>query len=141
MRKQDKNERLFMIVIDLNHFKNINDTYGHIEGDKVLKYASNLFISTFRTDDFISRYAGDEFVIIIKSDSNSKFCKKRIINRLQRKFDEFNTSNITPYDINLSFGYDVYEHKLEMNTEEFITHIDRLMYDNKFTYEDREIVS
>lgn len=129
IRELDEREYLFIIMADIDYFKTINDTYGHVEGDRALKYTADLFTSTFRSDDFIARYAGDEFVIILKLDH--KNCKEKIISRLRRKFDEFNDANITPYDINISLGYDIYDTKLEMDTQEFLKHVDQLMYEDK----------
>lgn len=129
IRGLDKKEHLFIIMVDIDYFKKINDTYGHIEGDTALKHTADLFTSTFRSDDFIARYAGDEFIIIIKLDH--KNCEEEIINRLRINLDTFNEKNITPYDINLSLGYDVYDPEIEMDTQEFIKHVDQLMYEDK----------
>lgn len=129
IRKLDKEELLFMIMIDIDDFKEINDTYGHLEGDQALKHTAELFVNTFRADDFIARYAGDEFIIIAKlSHENSE---KMLIRRLRKKFDKFNKINIVPYDINLSLGYDIYNPELAMNADEFVMHVDNLMYQDK----------
>lgn len=129
IRNLDKKEFLFMIMIDIDDFKKINDTYGHLEGDNALKHTAELFVSTFRADDFIARYAGDEFTIIAKlSHENSA---KMLIQRLRKKFDRFNKKNLTPYDINISLGYDIYNPELTMNADEFVMHVDGLMYQEK----------
>lgn len=129
IRELGEDELIFMIMIDINFFKKINDTYGHIEGDKALKYAADILIDSFRSEDFIVRYAGDEFVIITKlKDEN---CKGEIINRLRRKFAEFSESDITPYEISVSFGYDIYDPELKMDADNFIIHVDKLMYKDK----------
>lgn len=129
IQKLDENRLLFMIMIDIDDFKEINDTYGHVEGDNALKHTADLFISTFRTDDFIARYAGDEFIIIMKLEN--KDCKEDIINRLRGKLRVFNNNNIIPYDINLSLGYDIYDPASKMDAIEFIMHVDNLMYQDK----------
>ncbi len=56
---------LSLLMIDLDHFKNVNDTYGHIAGDMVLETVARMFEETFRTTDFIARYGGEEFVILL----------------------------------------------------------------------------
>jgi diguanylate cyclase len=56
---------LSIIVCDVDHFKRINDTYGHIAGDKVLQLLSSTVRRNLRNDDFISRYGGEEFVALL----------------------------------------------------------------------------
>lgn len=57
----------WMIALDLDHFKNINDTYGHLFGDEVLIHFSDLMKKMFRHTDFLFRYGGEEFVIILNN--------------------------------------------------------------------------
>lgn len=58
------NSKLFVLVIDCNNFKSINDHYGHIKGDLVLQSISQLLLRQFRNSDLASRWGGDEFVVI-----------------------------------------------------------------------------
>ena len=53
-----------MMIIDLDHFKRINDQYGHAAGDEVLRRMAGILRSSFRETDFIARYGGEEFVVI-----------------------------------------------------------------------------
>ncbi len=129
IRSLDVDNKILLIMMDINDFKKINDTYGHIEGDNALIHTANLLNTAFRADDFISRYAGDEFVVVAKI--KNKKSKTKLINRLRKKFKDFNQSNVTPYDINVSLGYDIYNPDLSMGADEFITHTDHLMYEEK----------
>lgn len=129
IRNQQEDELIFMVMLDLNYFKKINDIYGHMEGDEALKHTANILIDSFRSEDFISRYAGDEFVIIaILEDEN---LKEEMIERVRRKFEEFNKTDITSYDIDISLGYDIYKPDLKMDADDFIKHVDKLMYKDK----------
>ncbi|NPA11093.1 MAG: diguanylate cyclase [Epsilonproteobacteria bacterium] len=56
-----------MLVVDIDHFKKINDTYGHDMGDKILKEIANLLKGSVRSDDIVCRWGGEEFVIILKN--------------------------------------------------------------------------
>lgn len=56
---------LSLVMIDIDHFKQVNDTYGHLAGDAVLTNLSKLFGKFFRSVDFIARYGGEEFAIIL----------------------------------------------------------------------------
>ena len=59
-----KDEKLILFFIDINHFKMINDHYGHETGDEVLKHLSNLLVRTTSKKDIVARLAGDEFIIM-----------------------------------------------------------------------------
>jgi diguanylate cyclase (GGDEF)-like protein len=54
-----------VIMLDIDHFKNINDNYGHLSGDMVLCQVSNILKDSVRKSDFLGRYGGEEFVIIL----------------------------------------------------------------------------
>jgi diguanylate cyclase (GGDEF)-like protein len=57
---------IFVMVLDLDHFKRINDTLGHVAGDEVLRKASEVLAKELRNDDVFGRWGGEEFVIISK---------------------------------------------------------------------------
>ena len=67
-----------MILIDLDYFKEINDTYGHEAGDALLKRASNVFRASFRSEDYVCRIGGDEFAVLMM---NSNSGLKELIRR------------------------------------------------------------
>ncbi|MCG6982531.1 MAG: diguanylate cyclase [Deltaproteobacteria bacterium] len=54
-----------LLVIDIDHFKNYNDTYGHLAGDEVLRRLASVFKETIRNSDYAARYGGEEFIIIL----------------------------------------------------------------------------
>jgi len=64
-RAQRYNRPLAMIIFDIDHFKNVNDTYGHLTGDYVLKHMSKIIKQSVRTEEFLARYGGEEFTIIM----------------------------------------------------------------------------
>lgn len=63
--RRDDDRSLCLAVADVDNFKQINDTYGHLAGDKVLKIISKELVSRLRDSDFAARYGGEEFVIIM----------------------------------------------------------------------------
>jgi diguanylate cyclase (GGDEF)-like protein len=56
-----------ILLCDLDHFKNVNDTYGHLAGDEVLKETARRLLSCIRSYDFVGRYGGEEFLIILNN--------------------------------------------------------------------------
>ncbi len=65
-----KKQRLSIMVLDLDHFKEVNDTYGHDVGDIVLKTLAKEFASQVRTSDMVIRFGGEEFLIILQESEN-----------------------------------------------------------------------
>ncbi len=71
-----KDDIYYVMMIDIDKFKSINDTYGHLEGDKALKYMADLLKKeSAKNGDFLARYGGDEFIIIVKATSDMDVIK------------------------------------------------------------------
>jgi len=79
-QEASSNFNVHMLMLDLDDFKQINDSYGHIAGDKILIFISNILKQTLRDGDKIFRYGGEEFIIILNRTDNI-FCEK-IANRI-----------------------------------------------------------
>ena len=79
---------LSAIVLDLDHFKSVNDTYGHQAGDFVLKETVKVAQSAIRSDDFIGRFGGDEFMVVLWDTSNTNACI--VAERIRSKIEKYN---------------------------------------------------
>lgn len=117
------------IIIDLDFFKHINDTWGHSVGDQALVYAGKILEMSFRKNDLICRYGGDEFIVIFEIEKEADLIEA--VNRLNMNVIKFGEQNPTPYKINFSMGYDIYNFNPETNIQSFLKHLDSLMYENK----------
>lgn len=118
-----------LVMLDIDNFKNINDTYGHEAGDTALKSAAALLKSCLRSMDLIARFGGDEFYLIM--DISDKNNLEAAVKRIKSGIDRFNESGVLPYELVFSIGYDVYDYSTAMKADEFMKHVDLLMYQDK----------
>ena len=117
------------MMLDIDSLKAINDQYGHLAGDEVLCDAAKLLRSCIRSEDFLSRYAGDEFVIIL--DSADPSVLGQTAQRIHTRTTEYNQSSGKPFRLDFSIGYEVYDEKDISSKDHFISRIDALMYQHK----------
>jgi len=117
------------ILIDLDEFKQINDNFGHHIGDEALRETAEVIRRSLRRNDFIARFGGDEFFIVM--DLNSRPMLQLAIDRIKDCVEKFNKESHKPYQISFCMGYDLYDYNSKMKSDEFFEHIDRLMYRNK----------
>jgi diguanylate cyclase (GGDEF)-like protein len=93
-----------LILIDIDFFKKINDTYGHDVGDMVLRKFAKVIVSSVREDDFVARWGGEEFTILTgKIDEKGLVC---LIEKLQKKIKEENFDPVS--QLTASFGATIY---------------------------------
>ena len=124
-----KKAPILLIYLDVDNFKYINDTFGHQEGDMVLKEVVNLFNSTLREIDIICRIGGDEFLLIFP-DSTPKDISL-IKKRLDKNLEKLNQSLNRPYKISFSIGFSIYDPFNPQPVEKLIHLADRAMYEDK----------
>lgn len=93
-----------LIILDVDKFKYINDTYGHKTGDAVLKQLSSVIVSVFRSEDIVARLGGDEFCIFTKSMNNRKLLEQRIINLKKGMQKPFSTEAGKEFLVTISLG-------------------------------------
>ncbi len=98
---EQKKSFTFLGIIDIDHFKEVNDVYGHLMGDEVLILFSQIIKNTFRHDDLIFRYGGEEFVIIIK-DINLQYAKS-VFERCRKNVEKYEFPQVGR--ITVSIGY------------------------------------
>ena len=110
---------------DIDDFKSINDTYGHSEGDHALQSATNILKHARQDDEWVFRYAGDEFVVLKRA--NDPYGLDAFLHRVHEGLDEFNTSD-HPYRLSLSYGVSVLDGQ---SVDAFMGDMDRKMYEMK----------
>ena len=129
--RNDLAESITIIMMDMHHFKMINDVYGHIEGDRVLKGVAKALKGQMRDSDSLIRYGGDEFVIILTD------CKEeQIPSFIDRYREAVSMVRYGPNDslcAQADFGYaHMQEYSSNMNElEELLQLADDRMYEQK----------
>lgn len=129
IRERSRGGMLAGIMIDVDSFKRINDTYGHAIGDEALERTGDILRASLRSDDFICRYGGDEFAIVLEVRRREDLVAA--VQRILAAADQYNRTRETPYEIHLSCGYDVLVPGDGTTASGFLEHIDRLMYGEK----------
>lgn len=122
-------KKTFMLFIDLNKFKYINDNYGHNEGDIVLIEISRLLkyvADTFNC--FLCRYGGDEFILIKKNADEEKAIS--VCAFIDKAVSDLSDLLIAPYELSVSTGFVRFDSRFT-SVQDFIDAADKLMYENK----------
>jgi diguanylate cyclase (GGDEF)-like protein len=119
-----------LLVMDLDHFKEINDTFGHHIGDRALREVANVLRAAIRPYDMCVRYAGDEFIVVLSGCGSEEAERKRL--ELQRTVDllQFEPSPGKPLPLAISIGAAVFPHDGEIY-ETLLATADSRMYRDK----------
>ena len=128
---REKSELVAGIMLDLNAFKQINDNYGHSEGDAALILVADLLRKAFCEYGIVTRYAGDEFVVMLNTTDEQLITD--LIAQANDIFEEENTANDKPYQLSASMGYAISDLSKE-TIDDFMNPIDKQMYQNKLAY-------
>lgn len=130
--KMDSTVKHALFMIDIDNFKNINDTFGHITGDDVLVEVSNIIESTFRsTSDIIGRVGGDEFMVLLNNIPDISLVQtkaKQLCDRLNRDYEDYGIT----VSISASIGIAIYPEHGTTYTDLY-SHADIALYNVKAT--------
>lgn len=131
LKSRQSTPKLAAILLDLDCFKGVNDSYGHAAGDKALTQAAALFRRVFRREDLIARIGGDEFFILIRlyEDAQEVLTARlrSLLNQLPVEFE----SEKGRVDITLSIGAYLTEDSPEIGLEALFAQADKAMYQVK----------
>lgn len=111
-----------LATLDIDHFKTVNDTYGHDVGDKILKQVANMILLTVRThEDIVIRYGGEEFVILAKLKRADNLSALNVIERIFKNIQEnhFYINKKDYLNITVSIGVNLVPHKSRTFSEAF----------------------
>ena len=126
-----RKRKIAMMMLDMNGFKSINDNFGHSQGDEALVLLADILEKTVGADGTVTRFAGDEFVILLNTEKENvvEKCKAQI----KENLDEFNKGSQKNYKLSASIGFGVFNLS-EDSADQILKIIDKRMYEDKKAY-------
>jgi diguanylate cyclase (GGDEF)-like protein len=125
---------LSIVFFDIDHFKNVNDTYGHLVGDEVLRHIARLVKSTLRQSDMVARWGGEEFILLLPDTPLDSAA--RVAENL-RAIIEHETFDVVEH-ISCSFGVSVLREN--ETDDELLQRVDELLYQAKTRGRNRVVI-
>ena len=123
------NRGMLLTFFDLDLMKEINDTHGHAAGDTALRAAACILKKIFRGSDIISRWGGDEFVVIMMNADAAD--PAAFDERVSRAIDDYNDGADHRFVLSMSWGTVRYDPAHPLEADELVTRADEIMYRNK----------
>lgn len=129
MNRKHEGEQAFLIFADLDYLKEINDQFGHKEGDFAIVNCAKLLIETAGPIGITGRLGGDEFVTMIVSPTD--VLPQDFITCFKQKAASFNTVSDKPYYVEASLGYEAFICSKDLSFTEILDQADKVLYENK----------
>jgi len=119
-----------LLMVDLDHFKRVNDTFGHEVGNKVLKWITKIMLENLRRIDIPCRFGGEEFAIILPVTRlpQAVHAAERLRRAMEKSPAVVEDKNL---QVTASFGVDVYRGRINLSPDAFIERADRYLLDAK----------
>ena len=133
LRNVNKRDGVGGILIDLNFFKAINDTYGHTAGDAALREVAGILIRTAPDDSLVTRMGGDEFTILVKNADEESL--EALKNTISAEIEASNARADRPYSLSLSYGVSIMTD--DDTVDAFLHRVDLNMYEEKARYHEQ----
>jgi len=141
-------ESLGLVIVDVDKFKKFNDTYGHQQGDEVLKVVATTLRDSVRKADFVARYGGEEFVVILPKtnlEGIKMVCEKMRSNieaaKVKNLADPSGTLSVTASFGAVCIGYDFLKSNLDKDYKFFLEYSDKNLYQAKEGGRNQSVVS
>ena len=118
-----------MLYVDLDGLKEINDTYGHQDGDKALREIADILKETYRESDIIARLGGDEFAVFPIGTEGDDI--EAITSRMQENIDRCNEESTRGYKLSMSWGVAYFDPAKPLPIDAMLNAADKAMYEQK----------
>jgi diguanylate cyclase (GGDEF)-like protein len=127
LEKTNVKQAWYIVMIDMDRFKEINDRFGHQEGDNALRDMAAIIKGCIRHSDFAARYGGDEFILAARAEYDIE----KLVSRIQESVDNQNAKKLRPFTLEMSYGCDVFVTNSDRSIESFLKQVDAVMYRHK----------
>jgi diguanylate cyclase (GGDEF)-like protein len=124
-------EKLSVIMLDIDHFKQFNDTYGHVQGDRLLVKIAGILMEEMRSSDYVFRYGGEEFLVILSQTDLMTACDAA---------ERLRTSVESSTAVTISLGVSTYRETMQ-DDEDLIRTADTALYQAKQRGRNRVVAS
>ena len=128
MNRENAGKEIVVLFADLDHLKEINDSFGHIEGDFAIRRCAEVLKSAVGDSGVTGRMGGDEFCAMFPGNAGDG---QRIREQVRRESDEFNSDSDKPYDVELSIGYHVIRCGSDLVISDVLKDADEALYEEK----------
>ena len=120
---------LALVMVDVNRFKEINDRFGHRAGDRVLQEVARILVSATRASDYVFRYGGDEFLVVLPQEDGTS---RRIVDRIRDAVAQRNSTVPPPgFPLSLAIGVEYFLPGPDRDIESALERADARMYEDK----------
>lgn len=121
-------------ILDLDHFKNVNDKYGHLNGDVVLKQTAETVSEIVADHGWVSRWGGEEFSVFFKEEAEAEALSQRILNAFQEVLYRFDGDC---FHVTVSIGLVIISRGFSLSSSELVSAADNNLYNSKQTGRNR----
>ena len=118
-----------LLFLDVDRFKEINDTLGHHVGDRALNRVADILRSAFRQSDFVARMGGDEFAVLAPEGVGED--QRELVERVRQSVKEYNESSRDPFQLSVSVGVTRADGETRIRLDDLLADADRAMYEEK----------
>lgn len=126
---QYQGRQAYLFIGDLDHLKQINDNYGHIEGDCAIRTVAGILKEELKGRGEIGRFGGDEFLAVFLKDTGNE--KEQYVRSIRERCEEFNCNAGKPYYVNISLGVTEFICGDDMDIKETLKRADKFLYQAK----------
>lgn len=117
------------LMIDINRFKEVNDRFGHQMGDRVLQTVAEILLQQTRASDFVFRYGGDEFLVVLPETNGET---EHVLQRIRAEVAQRNEANpLLDFPVTLAIGEIHRDEETSLSLDEILAELDRRMYEDK----------
>lgn len=127
-----KNKPATVCFTDVNDLKLVNDTYGHHEGDQLIRTVADIFLKNLRETDLVCRLGGDEFLLILPGLTPDE--AEAAWTKIAENFTLYNEAKHKEYQVIVSHGQAYYDGRREISVDELVREADCAMYQEKYDY-------